>query len=348
MPGTITGEDMRSDPNAYDKDDVVNKVAQTLSKFSDDDDSTLESTEESAEEQTSTLETEETEETQEAEETAEDETPTPEESEQKPAESEKQKPAIPDNYYRAAVHQGWKPEQIDKLYRADPDGTLEFLKQNHEKVNNLSQQFSLLGRKAREMEEQKKAEPPKPVVDSEAFRKAYDEDPAAAIADALNKVSTHKTVVQQQQPVQRDQQQEDLAAIEQVNGFLSGSDMEGFNDFYGVSKSYRWDDLTAGQYANRMAVIRRADEILAGAELLQTNITVRDALERAHLQVTAPILEKVVRNKIVSQVKKKAKGVTLRPAKSKTIAPSGAKTGQLTDDEIEERAKERLAKLGKK
>jgi len=340
MPSNITGSDMRQDQSAYEDDSVLNKVAQTLSKFSDNVSTPEPEPAEPAESAEPTLEPEPEPEP----EPADDDDPTPEPEPAEPAEPKDQKPAIPDNYYRAAIHSGWKPERIDKLYQSDPEGTLEFLKENHEKVNNLTNQFSLVGRKARELEEQPPAKP-EPTVNVDDFRRAYEEDPAAAIAEALNKVQVAQVV--QQQPVSQDNQQADLTAIETMNNFFTAADMEGYKDFYGDSKSLQWSDLTPGQYANRMAVIHRADEILAGAAFLKMDVTVKDAIERSHLQVTAPIVEKVVRNKIISQVKKKASGVTLRPGKSKTVVPSGTKTAQLSEQEIEERVKERFAKLGK-
>lgn len=353
MPSNITGSDMRQDQSAYEDDSVLSSVEKTLAKFSDNV-STPDQTDDSTDDSDSTSDSQDQDsqdsqdsEDQSSDSSTEEDDSTSDDSDDvskdDSADTQDQKPAIPDNYYRAAIHAGWKPERIDKLYQSDPEGTLEFLKENHEKVNNLTNQFSLVGRKARELEEKPPAKP-EPTVNVEDFRKAYEEDPAAAIAEALNKVQTAPVI--QQQPAKQDDQQASLTAIETMNNFFIAADMEGYKDFYGESKSLQWNDVTPGQYANRIAVVNRADEILAGAAFLKTNVTVREAIERAHMQITSPIVEKVIRNKIISQVKKKASGVTLRPAKSKSVVPTGTK-GQLTEQEIEEKVKERFAKLGK-
>jgi len=148
MAGDVRGSDMRGDNDAYDKPDVVGKVAQTLEKFGggQDDSSDIppipEVKEEKAEEEESTPVQDEQ---KEQEEQAEESESTPESSEQK-AEGDKGEKAIPDNYYRALEHQGWTPEKISEMYKKDPDTLLEWGERAYESQNSLSQQFSNLGR----------------------------------------------------------------------------------------------------------------------------------------------------------------------------------------------------------
>jgi len=269
------------------------------------------------------------------------------------SESEPEKPAIPDNYYRAAIHQGWEPEQISKLYEADPEGTLKILEKTYNDVNSLSQQFAQLGRKAKEMQEAPtKQEPEAPKsFDLDAWKKSYEEDPAAAMAsmfEAMQKQTQGPDQALSQQPQQtsRDEMQERLSTLEQLNGFFSADDLKAFNEFYGTSKKLDWGDLTPGEYANRQAVVNRADEILAGAELLQTGMTVREAVEKAHLEITAPMLEKIVRKDIIKQVTKKAKSATLRPTKRKDVTPKTG--GKKSETEALANTEARLAALREK
>lgn len=344
-----TGEDMRQDKNAYEKSDVVDKVAQTLAKFGEVEDPTPEPEPKPAEPKEPTpVEPK----------PAGEEGPTPVEPKEpaepaEPAEpKEPGKPAIPDNYYRAAIHQGWKPEQISKLYENDPEGTLQILEKTYNDVNNLSQQFAQLGRKAREMQTQsvQPVQPtqPKPqTFDPEKFKKDYEDDPASAIASAfavLQAKPEAQPVQSIQSSSQNDEWSERLAAIEQLNSFFGADDVKPFAEYYGKSKSLNWGDLTADQYAARQAVVNRADEILAGAELLQKGMTVREAVELAHIELTAPMLHKIVRQDILKSVQKKAKGATIRPSVSKAIvAPKeGAK---LSEEQATANAEVRLADL---
>jgi len=351
MPGNQTGTDMRQDQGAYEKSDVVDKVAQTLAKFGEVEDSTPEPESEPAKPAVSTPEPKPAEKT--------DVTPEPGPVEPaEPAEptepEEPEKPAIPDNYYRAAIHQGWKPEELSAMYELNPEGTLRFLEKTYNDVNNLSQQFAQLGRKAREVETARVQPQPQPQpqpqgFDVEKFKKAYEDDPASALATALQQLQTARVEPQPQpQPVQqpnkKDEWNDHLAAVEQLNTFFGAEDLKPFAEYYGEAKSLNWSDLTPGQYANRQAVINRADEILAGAELLQKEMSVREAVELAHMELSAPILQQVVREDILKAVKKKASGITMRPSKSKTNVP--VKTGgKLSDAQILANAEARLADL---
>jgi len=156
MPADIRGSDMRPDDGAYDKSNVVSKVAETLQTFGGGQDDKLEgletfSTPEKKEEQA-----EEEKSTPGQDEQAEESESSPESSEQK-AESDKSKTAIPDNYYRALVHQEWTPEEIATEWEKDPDRLIKWGEKAYKSMNDLSQQFSSLGRAKIELEKRQVA-----------------------------------------------------------------------------------------------------------------------------------------------------------------------------------------------
>jgi hypothetical protein len=100
--------------------------------------------------------------------------------------------------------------------------------------------------------------------------------------------------------------------------------MDVYGDFYGkVGQTGAWDTLTPGQKANRIEVCNRAQMILDGAAMTGMQMSAAEALERAHLEVAAPMAEEIVRERIVKSVQKRAAGVTLKPSGSKTPAPTG-------------------------
>jgi len=71
---------------------------------------------------------------------------------------------------------------------------------------------------------------------------------------------------------------------------------------------------------------------------------IQRALAMAHYIVSAPIAKTILRNELLSQVKKKAKGVTLRPSSRKASVPQ--KEGQTkSETELEKVTEERLRKI---
>jgi len=330
MSGSNTGTIMKSD-GEKEYEFSISKVEETLAKF-EQEHSIPEPPAKLADDSKPTPKSDDVKSEQEQEqESAGDEHSTPIEksgSESDPESSkQKEKPAIPDNYYRAAIHQGWKPEQISKLYESDPQGTVDWLKQMHEATNNLTGQFAELGRKFREVEQQKtqvKQQPEsKSELDVEKLREKYEDDPVGTMIEIM-KSQNQKPAEQPAQPTQTSHQEEDVAVAQQLHMFFTGKDLELFKEFYGnpdEKNPYDWSKTTPGQAANRKAVINEADAIIAGYEFQGKSISVAEALEKAHLRVSAPIAEKVIREKILSEVKKRSKGITLKPSDSKGKIP---------------------------
>ncbi len=253
---------------------------------------------------------------------------TPAKAEEKSADD---KPAIPDSHYRAALHMGWKAEDVAELYDANPDLALKTLSKCYEQVNAASKQLGELGQRARQLREAPTA--PAPVVPSrkEAVKKMlkdeYEDSKALeALVDLIpEQVQPTRPQQPQAEPVQ-DRQVEierEVAVRQQINTFFGADEMGVYSDFYGkVGQTGAWDTLTPGQRANRVEVCNRAQLILDGAAMTGMQMSAAEALERAHLEVAAPMAEQFVRERIVKSVQKRAAGVTLKPSGSKTPAPA--------------------------
>jgi hypothetical protein len=352
MPSNMTGTDMRPNSDAaYDASDVVQNVSTHLAEMQEkigSESSIPEPPASPAEPSEPTPKPEggaepepKVEPTQEP---ADSDVSTPAEPEGAAAEPEgQQKPAIPDNYYRAAIHSGFKPEQISKLYDANADEAVEFLKQNYEHVNNLSRQFANLGRSAIELQQKAQvaqvtpAQQPavqKQEVDIEKLKKQYEDDPFGAMFEMVKAVTAkpdQTPVEPAAQVVQPDRVafEEQAAALQQLHQFFKTEDMEAYGDFYGVvgdENMFDWTSLPPVQLANRRALVDFADQIIAGHELQGKNISTAEGLQLAHLVITEPIREQIVREKITSQVKKRSKGITLKPSGAASTVP--AATGQ--------------------
>jgi len=126
--------------------------------------------------------------------------------------------------------------------------------------------------------------------------------------------------------------------------------MKLYGEFYGPAydearmPTFDGHGLTPGQRANRDALLEQADAIWVGAREHGRNLTVPEALNLAHSLLTDGMRTQKVRQELVGKVKQRAKGMTLRPAKSKPVlAREGEKPK--TPQELEARTDARLAKL---
>ncbi|MCK4821929.1 hypothetical protein KA005_39560, partial [bacterium] len=109
--------------------------------------------------------------------------------------------------------------------------------------------------------------------------------------------------------------QADMKLIEQ---FFTAEDMKSYKDFYGtIGMGQIFQDLNPGQQKNRYEVLQIADQMIVGNAMQEIELPVNDALLRAHLLVTEPIREKIIREEIKSSVVKRNKGLTLRPSAGK-------------------------------
>ena len=347
--------------NPEDDEKLVSKVQQALKKAGGAKDD-LEETppspepdEESADESESTSEPES--------EPTDDEDSTPEpDGEPAAGEKGKTKPAIPDNHYRALIHQEWTPERISKVYEKDPELLLELAENAYKTVNNLSRQFANSGRIKRELE-QKQGQPQQPQQQPtqpqqqgpnlEKLRAQYEEDPFGATVELLKSFcqqSQQPVQVPQQPAVSRDQFNEDLALTQHLISFWGADDMKPYADFYGPmfdenrQPYLTANHLTPGQQANRQRVLVEADRIITGASMQGEDIPIQQALAMAHMVVSAPIAKQIARKELVKAVKKKAKGVTLQPTARKTVPPKRKEGEGKPEKELEKDTEARIQK----
>jgi hypothetical protein len=245
---------------------------------------------------------------------------------------EAQQPTLPDAYRRAAIHQQWTDEQIDNFYSADPERAMQTFANIYHSNNNLSKQFSEFGQLKRQMDEQVALAQAQPVVhqpatpdskpavqiDIAGLKKEYGDDPIVGVvkqlADTVNQLS------QKPDPVERPIKQPapvyqppryNPQALSEVNNFFGSAELKQYKDFYGEGNDY--DALTPGEFANRYKVAEVAGTIIAGASLKGEVMPQRVALERAHLIVSQPYLEKSIVSKLSSQLVSRSANLTIKP-----------------------------------
>jgi hypothetical protein len=277
---------------------------------------------------------------------------------------DKKVPPLSEAYYRAAIHAQWKPEDITKFYEVNPELALKTFGNIYESLNRSSKDFAAIGRAKKETVVKTKQQPDKEIqskpefkgIDMDKLRKQYPDDPIVDLVQTMQ--DQNKTLFEKMQTLEtsrsaptKDQplasqsvMSREVAAVEQqIENFFVTDDMKLYKDFYGVlPKNARdWETLTPGQKMNRWAVVEMMDQIITGASVAGQNMQIDEALRRAHLSVTEPIREQVIREDIKSQVKKRSNALTLEPsntAKSDFTKPK-------TQEDLETLTTERLAKL---
>ena len=270
---------------------------------------------------------------------------------------------LPDNYYRAALHHGWKDEEIKELYQTNPALAKRTFAKMYEDTNRLTREFASIGRLKQQQQQkpvEKPAESKKPEfegIDVEALRKKYDDDPIVEVIAQQQKQlkaifdSQHKEDPKEKPQTQlneaeiKAQIQEEAVIQQQVEQFFNGSDLDSYGDFYGKSAKddENWNSLTESQQQHRYDVILMADYILAGAESQGRQLSVTDALNRAHLSVSEPIREQIIREDIIAKVSKRSKSLTLPPT-SKKKTPIKTTGGVKSEEQLIADTRERLAK----
>ena len=285
--------------------------------------------------------------------------------------SEEALPTLPNAYKRAAIHQEWTQEEIDEFYNADPEKALKTFAKLHDSNNRLSMKFSEFGniRAQQEAEAQRfkdeqvtKPEPvyqpkPTPPVDMNELRRQYGNDPVVDIIQKLaDQIADMKPV--EKQPVRELQpdpvyqpyvkpQIDQNAAFRTLDNFFGSEDVKPYTSFYGSDSD--WNKLSPGEFANRREVVQLAGSIVAGAEMKGDPMSDEMALEKAHLIVSQPYLEKAIVADIHTQLEKRAKSMTIRTSANKLVAGTENKTGSdFTPAERESRAQQRLDKIFKR
>ena len=260
--------------------------------------------------------------------------------------------AIPEQLFRAATHNEWKPEEITKFWNDNPALAKKTLEKMHTDMINTNTQYAEHGRAAKELQEQRdrlenqKVDPVVPAkrqdfVDIEAAREEFGDGAAKIIKqlnDALVKVTTTQKQVPQVDTAQHEtdltRHERSMAAIQQMAYWFADDSMKPYEEFYGAGRDANrlplltTDHLTMDQRKNRNEVIGLADDIEAGIQLRGGSSTIPDSLSRAHVILTKDIQTKVIRDSILKQGKKRSKGVTLRPSSKKIEQKVKLKQGE--------------------
>lgn len=269
---------------------------------------------------------------------------------------------IPDAFVRAAIHQGWKQEDVDDLIEKQPDLALTALSNLYNSTINASKDWSALGRARIEQEraaaEADTVEQTSPSMTPSEIKKLkedYSDDPAVMklVTNVEQEAARPKPKVNVEQPVDRyatatarANAAANASIDARVDTFFSSDALTPYEEYYGKLKlSQTVNDLTNGQQEHRLAVLEEGECIMTGKRMRNLNPTVEEVLAEAHLVVTEPIREQVIRNNLKKSATKRKKSMTFRPSKSKksSNASTSSQKKPQNRQEIITRAEQRLA-----
>ena len=253
---------------------------------------------------------------------------------------DKDEEGMPDAYVRAAIHSGWKQEDIDAMVKADSKVAEKTLQNIYESTNKASREWAALGRARRSTEVKETVDKLEyNAIDIAALKKDSDIDPAVErildsvnardkqLVDALNNSQKDKSVdnsVRVERAVKTADLATEAAAEQQINGFFSADLMKPYSKFYGELRfGETWESLPVGQQRNRYAVFTTADQMLAGAAMQGYEMSLTDALDKAHLLITEGMREEVIRDGIKATATKRKNSMLLKPSNSKSKKDDG-------------------------
>lgn len=275
-------------------------------------------------------------------------------------EQESDAPTLPDAYRRSLKAYGWEDDEIDQNVKALGDSFIKTAERIHQNRNKELQDWAAAGRKAREQQDegqqgsdgqeqqagqQQKGDGSQPSLeklDPEKLREKYGEDEEIEqVVQTVNKtVDTLNQILPQVQQAHQTAQQSEIEAVErEVKGFFGRDDIAAYSDLYGDENQ----GLTDEQIEVRNKVLDNAYNLKLGARQLHgQELSLHDALERAHEMVSGEHKATAARKQVKKQAKKRNRSISQKPSGKKgsgTKTPDGRPQSR---EELEERTKSRL------
>lgn len=249
---------------------------------------------------------------------------------------------IDPEYIALAKENGWEEEHVLKLYESDPDLANKTFSKLAETYDSLTQQLAQLGTS--------------PTVNPTATPNAGQAEPANDILTQLENrlgnldkvrethgddivddfLSPMKDVVATVRALQHQaEQQAQEGIIREINGQFDTLS-QNYGEFYGKGDNQLSDD----QEENRRKVLTLAADIRSGATLRGIDLTIEDAMKRAHRSITSELRNKQAQKEIIETIKKRSKSVGTQPTKSNAKLDAAPKSIEKAQEAFESKAEE--------
>jgi hypothetical protein len=256
-------------------------------------------------------------------------------------------PRLDPNLRFAAQEFGWTDEKINKLLTTDPELAEETFQRLADTYTNLSRQLLNPGTQqvAGSQETVTPAQPgPLSPLDGLLSPKALAEFAEVNGEDLVEKFL--KPFAQERQALMGEVKELKAYVEVQKRQFIA-QEAQGtmtklsdkFGEVYGVGDKTTW---TQTQQTARATLANIADQIRAGAKLQGVEMSVTDAINRAHLIVTADSRTADGRKQVKEQIQKRSKSITAKPTTRRATASASPRS----DSAALEAATRKMAELG--
>ncbi|MBW8002547.1 MAG: hypothetical protein FVQ80_11075 [Planctomycetes bacterium] len=261
------------------------------------------------------------------------------------ANDQKDKPQLSDAYYRAAINSGMEEKEIVEFYATNPDLAEKTFAKLYDNMNSLTNEYAALGKHKKEQaaggdKVQNTDSDDKSSFEKIDLAKLKEEFPEDSLVDVIGKMQDQMEGMSNELKSRPVNTNTDNSALEnekvkriagQIESFFNSEDTQRFAVMYGtVNKpDTDWLGLLPSEQVNRVAVCERAEEIVTGAEVLGRELEFSEALERAHLEISKPMQDQIIRDDIMAKVVKRSKGITLKPSSKSSVENTDEKpTGE--------------------
>ena len=268
-----------------------------------------------------------------------------------PIEKDDNLPMLPSGYRRAALAREYTNEEIDQYLRTKPDEAVARFKElfndwqeQNSRWSDRGRQLAAVNQKASEADTKVASEAASGTLshyDVKALIEEHgeSEDLINALVTPLNKTIDQVNAVADRLSKSENflRNTEETALAVATQEFLTGKSMESFRETYGTEIK----DLTKKQVDNRMELFKEADIIAAGAQDHGIDITVQDALERAHILVSQGSRDAAIRQSIRESMEKRTKTLGSSHQKTSTVDEDQS----ISDEELVKRTEARQRKM---
>lgn len=261
-------------------------------------------------------------------------------------------PALDPTLRLAANQLGWSDEKIDKFLKADAELAQETFENLADTYTNLSRQ--LIGGNASQVAPgtQPQITTAQPQVEASPLDKLLSPAALATFAETNGQeiVDLFLKPFAAERKALTDQVKELTAFVEvsqrravaqEAGGVMSGL-AKTFGDLYGVDTT----KLSLVQQQARQNLANVADQIRAGAKQQGHELSVTEAINRAHLIVSADHRQQVSRKQVTEQVRSRSKQITAKPSQRSNPTLTGVKSDTTAAEAYQRRAAELGIEIG--
>lgn len=253
----------------------------------------------------------------------------------------------------AAKRAGWTDDDIARLEKFDPAAAVSTFEKLAGSYNDLTNQFSALGKvespaseatEDRIEDDDEPAEKPtrRPQSDEGALAQEIYGDDYESLRSELGPEVMDRVIGPLLKPVTEMyagyQKQQGEQIEREVASFFEALD-DTFADHYGNNGA-----VTDEQSTRRSALYQMADQVRTGAAIAGVDMTVVEALDRAHLSLASDHLEQVARKRLQERVKRRSGRVTQRPTQRSGSRGRGPE--QRSEEAAVEAVAQRMSELG--